>query len=380
MAQRWQFSDIYKEYFQLRGELQNNTVTGVNADEVSMCKKLINREYQELAAMRPPFLQKRWNITLQPSVDISITGHKNVPEVTNTAATLKWRDVYRVITDGSSYRHTITGISSTGSKYYLDNPLTTVRSTATTVTAYKMHYPLPHDLGNISNIFYEDSEEEIKLVSRPEFDAAAKRDTNSRSRICSDGIFTNTWSPYKFQVTGTSIKTNSRKVVMAANNGVKFNTNDVILARNKFLYTVVGVATTANTLFIDRDWTSTTTCATILCNPREHTRYLSLYYIPDEEESIVINGWVKPPDMVADSDICMFPDTAIPAIIIGALLRDKFGFEIVTKDWMEYYERVKKTAFRSTDAKVFDGISAPQGWGGRTGMTSQFSSSSFRTF
>lgn len=380
MAQRWQFSDIYKEYFQLRGELQNNTVSGVNADEIAMCKKLINREYQELAAMKPPFLQKRWNIRLQPSVDIGVTGHKNHPEITNAGSTLKYRDVYRVLTDGDTYRYTVTGISSTGTKYYLDTPLQKVYSASTTMTAYKMHYPMPHDLLQISNIFYEDSEEELGLVSRPEFDAAAKRDISSRSRICSDGIFTNTWGPYKFAVTGTTIKANGRKVVMASNNGVKFDNGDTILARNKYLYTVTGVASTANTIFIDRDWTATTTCATIFCNPREHTRYLSLYYIPKEEENLVINGWVKPTDMVADSDVCIFPDTAIPAIIIGALLRDKFGYELVTKDWLEYYERVKKTAFRSTDAKVFDNLAPPTSWGGRTGYTSQFGSSSFRNF
>jgi len=66
MAQRWQFSDILKEYFFIRGELQNDTITGVNEDVKKQAKKDINREYQELAQLHPPFLQKEFLVRLQP--------------------------------------------------------------------------------------------------------------------------------------------------------------------------------------------------------------------------------------------------------------------------------------------------------------------------
>jgi len=115
---------------------------------------------------------------------------------------------------------------------------------------------------------------------------------------------------------------------------------DVLLVRNKFLYTAAGVSTTH--IWLDRNWTSVTTCGTVLVNPREYTKYLSFYYVPDTAEDIVIDGYIHPQDMVADSDICIFPANLVWVIIVGALLRDKFGREMVTDQCWRITRRPRK--------------------------------------
>jgi len=362
------FLNMQKEYFQLRGELQNDTITGVNNDEKTLCKKLLNREMRSLAELHPPFLQHQWHLRMMVSTTLlssgaaSVTGSKNRPWMVDSASNLKDSDIYNTVTDGT-YRFTVTDV--VGTTYYLDNSLIAEATTGGTWTAYKNHYPLPHNVGDIHTVFYEDGEREVPLLARAEFQELGKLgDSSSQPYNASVGIFSNEWGDYKKQETSVTVANASREITVA--DASFYQQGDVALFSGNHLHTIVGVSTTDNNMWLDRNYTGTTTNVTMTINPKEFTEYISFYRYPSSEEDIIINGYIKPQDMVANTDQSHFPDEIAPAIVIGALLRDKVGREALTDQWIQYYEKVRRELMSKKNARVYDNLRPPTRWGNRT--------------
>jgi hypothetical protein len=220
---------------------------------------------------------------------------------------------------------------------------------------------MPHNLGDINSIFFEDTKETIRLVPRATFSTESQQGTNSSSPyFCSDGVFQNRWSDYKFQETGTSCYVNTRKVKVAS--VAKYAIGDTVLIRNKYLHSVEGLASTGSLIYLDRPYIATTQCATIINCPNEYTKWMSFYYTPDTEKTVIIDGYINPQEMVNANDICLFPADKIPTLVIGALMNDKIGREILTDQWMAYYEAEKKKFKSDRDAQIYKESPAPFGW------------------
>jgi hypothetical protein len=128
---------------------------------------------------------------------------------------------------------------------------------------------------------------------------------------------------------------------------------------------VQGLSTTTNELWLDRNYTGTTSYATLTQNPKGATDYLTFSKYPDTEQDIVIEGYIKPQDMIAADDRPLIPDTLVPALIIGALRRDKIGREALTQQWELYYDKVLRELKKGKNAKVWNS-SPPDGWLNRT--------------
>jgi len=143
---------------------------------------------------------------------------KNRPVMSISTTTLKEKHLHWTVMD-DEYRYTVVGTSGARSKYFLDRPSTSTYASATSMVAYKQHYPMPHDMGDIHNIFFEDSDDEVRLVPRAEFQEASKRGISSRPQMCSDGIFTNTWTNFKSTLTACTFVANKRKVLMPTGRG-----------------------------------------------------------------------------------------------------------------------------------------------------------------
>jgi hypothetical protein len=349
---------MQKEFFQFRGEIQNDTITGVNSDERTLAKKLLNEEMRDLVRMKPPFLGFQWHLRLQASVALqdssidSVTGSKNRPWINDSGSNLNTRDLYRVVSNGT-YRHTVIGV--TGTTYNLDAPLVATATTAQAWLAYKEHYPLPHNSLDITNVYYEDGEREIALKPRDQFFEIAKRGTSeSEPRIASLNVFANEYAKYKNLETAVTVASGSRAVTVA--DGSVYDIGDVALFSGNHLHTIQGVSTTDNQLWLDRNYTGTTTTANLTLNPKNKTNYISFYRYPTTEKDIIINGFLKPEDMVADDDVCPFDDDIARAIVIGALLRDKLSRESLTEQNIMYHEKLKKELMHKKEARVSDNI------------------------
>lgn len=367
MNYSWTFSDLQKEYFQLRGELQNGSITGVNSDERGLCRKFLNREQRYLASFKPPFLQSQWSLRISNDIDLqssdvnSATGSKNRPRLVDTGANLKNRDIFRIVSDGT-YRRTVIGV--TGTTYQLDEPLFAEATTAQSWVAYRAHYPLPHDFGEFHQSFYEDGEREIRIVTTAELQQLAKRANNeSMPRVAAVGIFTNRFADYQYQETSVTVTNGDR--IVTVRDASYYNVGDVALISDKYLHTIKGLSTTTNQLWLDRNFTGTTTNVTMTQNPKGATEYITFNRMPSSEEEIILQGYVKPQDMVADTDRPIIPDTLVPALIIGALLRDKIGREALTEQWVAYYDKVLRELKKGKNAKVFNG-GPPRGFFNRT--------------
>lgn len=365
MNYTWTFGDLEVLYFFFRGEVQNGSIAGVNSDERARAKEFLNEEQRYLASFRPPFLQQEWHIRPQTAVTLqgsglnSVTGSKNRPRLVDSASNLTNRHKYWTIRDGTS-RFAV--ISTTATVYEVDHALLTEATTASSFVAYKNHHPLPHNLGDIHNIFYEDGESEIKLVTRAEFQQAAKRGNNeSKPRLASIGIFTNRWAEYQRQETSVTVAVNTRTVTVTE--AFRYDIGDVLLFNNKYLHTCVGLSTTTNQLWLDRNYTGTTTIATMTQNQKSVTEYITFDGMPDTDKDIIINGYIKPQDMVASTDKSIFPDNLVKAIVVGALRRDNLSRSTLTPQWEQYYDRVVRELKSKKNAKVFDDIASPYNMG-----------------
>jgi hypothetical protein len=352
------FLSMQKEYFQFRGEIQNDTIIGVNSDEKTLAKKLLNEEMRDLVRMKPPFLGFQWHLRLQASVALqassldSVTGSKNRPWINDSGTNLNTRDLYRVVTNGT-HRHTVIGV--TGTTYNLDTALFATATTAQSWIAYKEHYPLPHNSLDIVNVFYEDGEKEIDLGTRDQFFEAAKRGNDeSRPLIASLNVFVNEYEDYKNLETAVTVASGSRAVTVA--DATIYDLGDVALFTGNHIHTIQGVSTTAGQIWLDRSYAGTTTIADLTLNPKNKTNYISFYRYPNTEKDVIVNGWLKPEDMVADTDVCPFDDDIARAIVIGALMRDKIGRETLTEQWIGYYEKMRSELMHKKEARTHDNV------------------------
>ena len=364
MNYTWTFGDLEALYFFFRGELQNGSIAGVNSDERARAKEFLNEEQRYLASFRPPFLQQEWHLRPQSSVTLmssglnTVTGVKNRPRLVDSASKLTSKHKYWTIRDGTS-RYTL--LSTTATLYEVDHALLTAATTASAFSAYKNHYPLPHNLGDIHNIFYEDGENEIALVTRAEFQQMAKRGGNeSKPRVASIGIFTNRWAEYQRQETSVTVAVNTRSVTVTK--AFRYDIGDVLLFDDKYLHTCTGVSTTA-VIWLDRNYTGTTTIVTMKQNQKSTTEYITFDRMPDTDKDIIINGYIKPQDMVAPADKSVFPDNLVKAIVVGALRRDNLSRSVLTPQWEQYYDRVVRELKSKKNAKVFEDIRDPYNMG-----------------
>lgn len=351
------FLELQKEYAQLRGELQNGSIAGMNADEISLMKKNINREVKELAGLHPPFLCFDTRVRTQTSVTLmgaglySATGTKNVPTMNDTGGKLRKRDIFRLVENGT-YRRRIIDVLGSSTTIDLDHSLAAAATTAVLWTAYRDTQPLPHNMNDINLIIYEDGEGRTvnPHITREGFQQACVRhDTSSQPSVVGINVFTNVYTKdgaeYTFS-TSCTVTNNSR--VVEVYDTERFYPGDVALltttALTESLHTFVGVSTTTltGTLYLDRKYAGATGQVTIYCNPREYVDYITFYPWPTDEEDILIRGYVKPHDMIYDTDECIFPDHLCPLVVIGALLKDKLSMEVLTDQWLLYYEKAKK--------------------------------------
>ncbi len=380
------FGRMQKDYFQLRGELQGGSITGVNSDERYLCKKLLNEEMRYLVDLHPPFAHSRWHIRAQTSVTLkssgtnSITGSKNRPWLIDSVSTkLYKRNEWNEVSNGS-YRRVITSVSvytdaPARNKYFVDSALNVETTSSDEWTARKVHYPLPPDVGFIDTLWYEDGELPIHITrSVAEFEAYSKcQSSSSTPYMAGLNVFSNKWGQQKHSETGMTTLQNSRLVTAATD--APYDIGDVMVFNGKYIHHIEGISTTDNTLWLDRPYVGTTAFVTGECNPNEHTEYLTLWRSPDSDKDIIIDGYRRPVPMVADTDVSIFPDRLVPTIVIGALMRDKWGREVLTQSWLLYYEKMVKELRKKKNNTHYP---APRGWNNRgnvyTGGDYDFSS------
>jgi hypothetical protein len=226
-----------------------------------------------------------------------------------------------------------------GSTYWVNEPLSATATTGSSWVAYKVHNPLPPDLGDINWAVYEDGERPLRYTaSRQDFEEASKQiRSGSLETLCCDGIFTPNWTDYKYQETSVTVANGSREVTVADHS--YYDIGDVVLFAGKYLHRITGISTTDNNLWLDKNYVGTTTIATMTLNPIEHTEYLTFYGWPTDDKEVILDGYVRPTDMVADTDVSPFPDRIVPALIIGALLEDKMGRDSLTEQCIMNYQR-----------------------------------------
>jgi hypothetical protein len=363
------FLDIQKEYAQKYGMLQNGSITGMNADMQDLMKKDINREMKELADMHPPWFGVEKRIYLVASTILksgttnSATGTASIPRIIDTASRLKDRDVFCTLGNGTWF-HRVIGVS--GTTYDTSQPLLTSATTGTAITAYRDVYPLPHDMGDVSHLYYEDGEIPIAITnSMDQFQKLSVRsDNSSLPRVAGIDVFTNEWYDYKYRDTAVTVTSGSRQLVGISANS--FDIGDVCTLTSGTtvaLHTIVGRDTTNNIAFLDRNYGGSTASVIIEVNPKQYTHYVSFYRLPTASDEIKMVGWRKPQDMVYDTDVCEFPSHLIPLIVIGALMRSKFSMEILSEQWVTYYNDTIKELRKKKKAN-WDRVTSPPNWTG----------------
>ncbi len=359
------FLSLQERYAQLRGEFQNSSITGMNVDEIALMKRNINEEIRELADIHPPLLNGEWHLRMQTSVTLmasagtpTVTGTKDIPQLVDSSANIKSKHIFRMVENGT-YRHRITGV--TGTTITIDHGLVATATTAQTWVAYKESIPLPHNCGDIMEIFYEDGELPIALAnSRAEFDVVTKRmyESDRPRTACVNLLNGRKYDDYKS--TESVNVTNGSNIVQ----GITADTaemGDVIslsTATTVSLHTITGVSTTS--VYIDRSYGGNTGAVTVEINPSKYTEYISFWYWPTGEKDVIVRGWIKPQDLVYDADISIFPSEYDNVIVIGALLRDKLSLNVISDQWIAYYEKVKRRLMSKRNAKI-DDIFVPRG-------------------
>ena len=369
MAEKITFLDLQKEYAQRYGMLQNGSITGMNDDMKDLMKKDLNREMKDLADMHPPWFGVKKRVYLVASTILksgttnSATGTISIPRIIDSASRLKDRDVFCTLSNGTWF-HRVIGV--TGTTYELSEPLLASATTANSITAYRDTYPLPHDMGDIEQMYYEDGELALAITnSIDQFNSMARRsDNSSKPRIAGIDVFTNEWYDYKYRDTAVTVVSGSRQVTGISANS--FDVGDVCTLTSGTtiaLHTIVGRDATNNIAFLDRNYSGSSGSVIAEINPKQYTSYVSFYMLPNSVDEIVMTGWRKPQDMVYDTDVCEFPSHLVPIIVIGALLRSKLSMEILTDQWVTYYQTEIKDLRKKKKAK-WDKVQAPPNWTG----------------
>jgi len=348
MAEKYTFLDLQKEYAQKNGMLQNGSITGMNADMQDLMKKDINREMQNLADMHPPWFNTKKRVYMTSSTLLgsgttyTATGSAGIPRVIDTSSKLKARDIFNIVSNGTFY-HRVIGVS--GTTYDLSQPLLIAATTSTAVTSYRDAYPLPHDMGQVTLAYYNDDFQEIYIAnSREEFDEnSVRQNKSSEPRLAGIDVFTNDWYAYKNTETSVTVTNGSRIVGVTTTDLYRIGDVYTLTSGTTIaLHTITGLDATNRQLFLDRNFGGTTGTASAEINPKQYTSYMSFYYLPEDAREIVLTGWIKPPDMVYDADVCPFPSHLCPLIVIGALMRSKLSMEVLTDQWVAYYEKTVK--------------------------------------
>lgn len=361
------FLEMKKEAAQIIGFLQNNSIDGLNSDQKDLIGKNINREIRSLMDTHPPFGQASWEMKLEAEQDLAtstgntVTGTKNIPQLVDSNATLDKSNIFEIVSNGT-YHHRIIDIS--GTTMVLDSALN-ASSTTDTWTSRKVDYPLPPNCGDIEKICYEDGERDIALAnSRSEFTQITDRENTSSMPLygCIE-FFENIWSEYK--TTSSATATNgSRKLSVGNSNIDKYSLYDTLQidtgVTDNYIHRIIGIDTGSNEIYMDRPYRGGASTVTLYSNPNSYTEYISFYGYPTTEETIKIYGWIKPHDMVADTDECILPEDLCPMAIIGSLLRDKWYATLISKEWVQYYHKAKRTF--SSKKKAVLPRRAPQGW------------------
>ena len=353
------FDRMQKEYFRLRGELQNDTITGVNSDEKTHCKNLLNQQMREIAKKRPPFLKTEFHISAQPKVDLTnttdvntATGTKGLPILSDSSSNITTKQRYWMISEGT-YQYRVIGES--GTSISLDSSLHNTATTADTYTAYKDIIPLPHNCGPVIKIEKASGGTPLERTSGTAFNQLVRdiRVTAEPNTFAIDA-YANRYSKYKFGSTGTF--TNDSNVAFVTNPAY-FDVGDVILVdtstTDEHLHTCIGVDTANSNIYLDRMYTGTTEAsATVYVNPVAETHYVSLHPLPVELEDLVIEAYVKPQNMVSDADECIFDEDYCRAIIVGAILEDRLGRRFLTEQDVAFYGRMMEELQQTQDASI----------------------------
>ena len=372
--------EMKKEAADLLGMLQNNSISGLNTDHTDRITKNLNREVREIIDGRPPLAQSEWTLRIQPEIILqsttdvyTVTGSKNIPVLTDTSALLNQRDLYRTVFDGT-YKYRIIGISS--GTYTINNGLAVATTTATGWTAYKDTYPLPITCGDIEKIEWEDGGTDIHLAtSRREFTEILDPPYGeSMPTSACVNFFSNRWADYKLSCTNITAANGSRELTTTSTDISKFEIGDVIqldtTVTDNYVYTAIGIDTTNKKIYLDRAYGGAATSPTAYVNPNSYTEYITFHGFPTTDKTVKMYGWLKPVDMVADTDECILRDDLCPAIIIGALLRDEWYAWYINKKLEVYYNKAMKAI--TSRRKATGDIPPPRGWHNRDTLSSDY--------
>jgi len=342
-----QFLRIIKEVARIRGELQNDSVSGLSSDELQKIKDDINHEVRKLCDIKPPFLHNQMHIKMQDSVPIlsgttnSLTGSKGVPFVTDSASNLTKKHINWMLSDGT-HRYRVTNV--VGTTVSLDYSTFTTATTATAWVAYKDVYPLPHNCGRLIDVWYEDGDRLMRDLPGTEFMQLYKEiTTGSNSTVYSQDAFTNRWGDYKFNQTAVTFTNGSSIVNVGATYAAYYDIGDVLKADTattaEYLHTVIGKD--ASNIYLDRNYTGDTGLVTIEDNPKTHTSYLSFWMIPDTAKDVVVDCYERSQDMVSDTDECILLERFMKVVIIGAIREDAISRGFLTQQQVAWYEEEK---------------------------------------
>lgn len=375
-----QFLRLIKEAARLRGELQNDSISGISSDELQLIKDNINKEQRMLATKRPPFLHKQFHLKMKKSItlddssgDNTATATRGIPRIVDTNSNLNTRHKYWLLSDGT-YRHR--AVSLTGITYTLDYAVAVTATTNNTWVAYKDTYALPHNCGPIENVFLEDGDGELDPVSGVAFHQFFKEIARTGDPFnYSRDVFTNTWDPYKFQVTAITATNGSNQMDVGTTTASHFDIGDNVIldtaTTNEYLHTVTGLDESNGLIFLDRNYNGDTGQVTLKVNPVEVTRYLSLYPIPDGSKDIIIDYYIKPQPLVNDTDECIFDWDGCWAIVFGAIMQDNKTRSVLTPQQLDQYTQYVGEMMKTKNAKI---VVSPRG-GGVLGGSRRFRTS-----
>ena len=363
------FLRMQKECFRLRGELQNDSISGVSTDERQLIKDNLNKEQRNIARLSPPMMKDEWHIKLRNSVALQNTAGTNtatategIPRVIDTSSNLDTSHKFWLLTDGT---HRYRVINTTGITVSLDYG--SVANTSTTSTgwvAYKDSYAIPHNMGRIIDVFLEDGDRPLEPLSGAGFDIRSRRvqQTGASPTVYAQDTFTNRWEANKFSITAAKGHTG----ITAANGELTMQVGttqaglldwgDNLLVdtatTDEYLHTVSGIDTTNGLLYLDRPYTGSDGIVTIYVNPVEHTRYMTFFMIPDTEKDVVISAYVKAQNMVLDTDECLYEEDMCWTIIYGALRKDSLGRSFLNEQQEAQYQEALRNLKRTPYANI----------------------------
>lgn len=357
-----------RKYFERRMEVQNGSITGVNSDEIRMAVSFINQEMRSLTALRPPWFRDEWDMRLSTSIPLqssgvnSVTGTKGLPYINDSGSNLSTKHEFWTITDGT-YRHRL--ISATGTTYYLDTSTYTTATTNTLWTAYRDVMPLPHNVGEIMEVWAEDGDIEITRESAAWFKKTNRRiQSQKRPNVYGLDVFSNRFSEQKFSDTNVAL-TNGSSTVSVGTTVANYNYGDILQVSTSWTHTVISVDTTGQNLYLDRPFLGTTGSYSVRCNPKGITKYVTFFPYPDSLESVKIDAYVKMDNLVGDNDEMLFDEDLCEAVVVGALNRDKNSRQFLTEQDLIDYNRWIDILRDSRDAGIDTGTNKRRVFGGR---------------